>query len=153
MQRILLFLGLILGLSYQSLHAQAVPAWQANGLSLHVGTNLFVIPVVASYERYVHREKVHWGFGTGLTWAPATGRGYGLNLGGQLTVSMWTGQGKHHFEAKTGLVAGHFEGDFFETNVLPVLTLGYRLQKPGEPFFFRADLGVGGIGVGLGTTF
>ena len=153
MKNFLMLLGFILALLSPNLQAQTSPEWQANGLSLHVGTNLFVIPIVASYERYFHKEKVHWGLGTGVTYAPATSSGYPPNLGGQLTVSLWTGQGNHHFEAKAGIVAGRFQGDFFYTNALPVLTVGYRFQKPGEPFFFRADLGVGGIGLGVGTTF
>ncbi|MEL6649359.1 MAG: hypothetical protein AAFQ87_01005 [Bacteroidota bacterium] len=129
------------------------PMWPKQAISVHAGSNLLSLPVVLNYERYLHREKVHWGFGTGINGLvplPDFSRGIGTHA----TVSFWTGQGRHHFEAKGGIILGFYEfPGIFQTWALPLLSVGYRRQEPASNRFWRIDLGTGGLGFGYGWTF
>jgi len=76
------------------------------------------------------------------------------------------GFGNHHFEINTGLSfiseVEEYESSgnlFFDCgpsargNVLALVDLGYRYQKPGDSLIFRAYVGILGIGLGIGYAF
>ncbi|GAB4414657.1 MAG: hypothetical protein OHK0039_22670 [Bacteroidia bacterium] len=152
--RTLFVLLLILGFC-PVLHSQpADQPWDAYSLSVYASTNLFASPIVGSFEGYIHRGRAHWGLGTGLTY---TFSQWPDNmLGPHAYASYWSGLRAHHFEAKLGMAMGiEYEQDGYSGNItwIPVVTLGYRYQRPYSRFFFRTGLGTGGIGVGIGTTF
>ncbi len=72
--------------------------------------------------------------------------------GGLGAVTMLTGKENHHFEGNFGIFVGH---DIEHSNafVMPLIDFGYRYQKPGDGFIFRAKAGLLGIGIGLGYAF
>ena len=86
-------------------------------------------------------------------------------FGGILGLTMLSGKGNNHFEAHVGTYLGSFEnkqteGPFFNlcrdksgSRVIPLIDLGYRYQKPGSGFIFRARVGTYGAGVGFGAAF
>lgn len=87
--------------------------------------------------------------------------------GGLLGITMLTGGGNHHFEVNASTFLGSFKTEIspgifgqscegFDdewTSPLPVVDLGYRYQKPGQGFIFRAKIGNFGLGIGLGVAF
>ena len=69
---------------------------------------------------------------------------------------MITGKANHHFEFSAGAFFGYESATpnvHAELFVLPLLDLGYRYQKPGKGFMFRAKAGILSIGIGLGYAF
>lgn len=85
------------------------------------------------------------------------------SLGGNLGIAMVTGKGNHHFEVYGGAFLGSFRNkkdasilgacSSLGFQAIPLVDLGYRFQKPESGFFFRAKVGVLGIGIGLGHAF
>jgi len=86
--------------------------------------------------------------------------------GGFLGITMLTGGENHHFEVNAGTFLGSFNNEeipgLFEceeifdelwTSPLPIVDLGYRYQKPGQGFIFRAKIGNLGLGIGFGVAF
>jgi hypothetical protein len=65
----------------------------------------------------------------------------------------------HHFETKLGIevVPERYAWDpdniYWRAQPIPVVTIGYRYQKPGGKYFFRSALSTAGLGVGFGYTF
>ena len=93
--------------------------------------------------------KIHWygraGIGGSAIFFGSQG------LGGLGALTMLTGNDKHHLEVSGGVFFGNdnYDGGF----ALPLLDLGYRFQKPGKGFVFRAKAGILGVGIGLGHAF
>ena len=123
---------------------------------LEVGTILVISTASVNLEAHLASTasgKVHWyaraGFGGSAVF-------YGpVGLGGLGGVTMLTGKKNHHFEVSGGLFLGNDSGagmvdGFF---ALPLFDLGYRFQKPGNSFLFRAKVGILGAGIGLGYAF
>ena len=72
---------------------------------------------------------------------------YLLVQGGILTNA----KGKSHFEGALGLV--FFSEEVYDSSVGPAISAGYRNQKPGKSFIFRAGAGYPEalyVGVGFG---
>jgi hypothetical protein len=125
-------------------------------LYLELGTVLVISSASVNLEAHLYSStsgKVQWyaraGFGGSAVF-------YGpVGLGGLGAVTMLTGRDKHHFEVSGGVFLGSDNGfgmvdGFF---ALPLLDLGYRFQKPGNSFLFRAKAGILGVGIGLGYAF
>ncbi len=78
-------------------------------------------------------------------------------------LTLLKGSGNHHFEINTGIyfisestVAesnGFFVCTRRKSNLIPLLGVGYRYQKPEGGAIFCAKLGVLGVGVGVGYAF
>jgi|SRR5690554_948099 len=84
------------------------------------------------------------------------------SVGAILALAILTGVGDHHFEAVGGAFLGNFKSQHLFVSTaddnlgfkgLPVIDLGYRYQKPGPGIFFRAKVGILGLGVGFGYGF
>jgi hypothetical protein len=131
-----------------------------HNLYLELGTNYYVSSVSLNFEKYIFSSKsgetnfygrVGLG-GSSVYWHHA---GWG-GLGGLTMITNSTGSG--HFELSGGVFVGYEPsapavegpGDLF---VIPLLDLGFRYQKPGNHFIFRAKVGILGIGIGLGYAF
>ncbi|MDX2286818.1 MAG: hypothetical protein NW241_21820 [Bacteroidia bacterium] len=153
-------LALLLLLASALHQAAAQPSWPAEGISLHASINGVVAPFVLNYERYLHREVFHFGLGLGAFFAPTLidDSIWPSTAGPHATASIWLGRASSHLELKLGAGFGYIvsnvrgPGRFPKWKAIPVATLGYRYQAPGEPIFFRADLGTGGLGLGVGIT-
>ena len=77
---------------------------------------------------------------------------YGFGFGGHLTYTRLAPKSRGYFETKLGIVwSNEFEEAWLNTNVLPVVSIGYRHQKPDGKFFFRWAVSTGLIGVGFGV--
>ncbi len=93
-----------------------------------------------------------------LTWYGRAGLGYaGILLGNDgpgalAAMTMLTGKKNNHFEVSGGAFIG-YDNYYDDAFVLPSLDLGYRFQKPGGGFIFKAKAGILGAGVGLGYAF
>ena len=131
--------------------------WPAatNGLSIYA-TTLFgaFTPINLSYDHLVHKSRIHIGYTTGLTTTLYEGAAYGT-LGVHLTLTLMSGMGKSHFETKLGGVVNPVKlwsdgYDDFAFKFVPVVSLGYRFQRPGDRTFYRIGLSTGGIGFGIG---
>ena len=73
-----------------------------------------------------------------------------INLtAGHLGLTLLTGKGKHHFELSGGVWVPFVS----DANVAPIISAGYRFQKPEGGFNFGAKFGILGVGIGLGYAF
>jgi hypothetical protein len=131
-----------------------------NSVNFEFGTNFIVSSVSLNFEKYFASTKsgntnfygraglggaaVYWGH---------------VGWGGLAGVTMITNaKGIAHFEGNAGIFLGHEKappasedpGTLF---VVPILDIGFRYQKPGDSFIFRAKVGTFGIGIGLGYAF
>ena len=123
---------------------------------LELGTVLVVSSASVNLEAHLGSStsgKNHWygraGFGGSAVF-------YGpVGIGGLGALTMLTGKNKHHFEVSGGIFLGNDNGSGMGDGIfaLPLLDLGYRYQKPGKGFIFRAKAGILGVGVGLGYAF
>jgi hypothetical protein len=122
-------------------------------ISLYAGTLGDISPVGITYEQLWHRQKIHLGISAGLLHTFYDRSGvlgfYGAGI-------LMAGMKAHHFEARLG---GSYHpvytypdawSDFEDFSFMPVIALGYRYQAPGENWYFRAAVGTGGIGIGIG---
>jgi len=136
---------------------QEAPSWppKSTSLGIYASTVLIASPVNIELDHFVHKEKIHFGFTTGLTtlffWGFEEAR-----MGGHFTFSFFTGSKEHHFENKLGfaympLYLYSIYDSGFDFKVIPVITLGYRHQKPGDKSYFRIGVSTGGVGIGFGT--
>lgn len=93
-----------------------------------------------------------------LTWYArlgyaVAGEAFGDEAQGMLAaVTMLTGEGNNHLEVNGGFFIGKDTYDK-STITYPVLDLGYRYQKPGSSFIFKAKAGWLGVGIALGYGF
>lgn len=140
-----------------SVSAQEAPSWpsKSTSIGIYASTLLVASPINIELDRFVHKEKIHLGFTTGLTtlffWGFEEAR-----FGGHFTFSFFTGRKEHHFESKLGIAymplhlysLYNYSEDF---KTVPVITLGYRHQKPGDNSYFRIGVSTGGAGIGFGA--
>lgn len=120
--------------------------------------NLYAgIGAVPGVEALINLE-VLMNSGEKLTWYGRAGLGYGgilLGTGGPGilgAMTMLTGKKNNHFEVSGGAFIG-YDNYYEDAFVLPSLDLGYRFQKPGGGFIFKAKAGILGAGIGLGYAF
>ena len=134
--------------------------------SFYIETQLGFFPqLVLNYERQISSNKK-------VNWYGRIGGGYGANLtdffngpegfGGLCAITMTTGKKNKHFEFNAGAFLGYeptlqsaiVRRDItYEPFLLPILNIGYRYQKPGSGFVFRANVGFPSIGVSFGYAF
>ena len=128
---------------------------KSNSLSLYASTILGAFtPINISYDHMVHKPKLHLGYTTGITTTLYEGVEYGT-LGFHMAMTVITGMENNHFEAKLGGVINPIKlwsdgYDDFAFFFVPVISVGYRFQKPGDNKFYRIALSTGGIGFGIG---
>lgn len=137
---------------------QEVSAWpkKSTYVTGYVST-LFLMasPVNIGFEHYTHPGWFHPGFSAGWTFLVLEGGAYAVT-GPHATFSFFTGRRNHHFDMKAGfsytpfMLYSHDQWNDYAWRFMPVATLGYRFQRPGGKSFFRAGLGVGGLGIGAG---
>ena len=74
-------------------------------------------------------------------------------VGARASASIILERKAHHLEAK--IAAAYFFGGYvFLSNLIPVVNIGYRFQKPESPVFFRITAKLmSGIGIGFGVAF
>ncbi|TFH33515.1 MAG: hypothetical protein E4G95_09600 [Bacteroidia bacterium] len=156
----LIFAFIILVMSVNQLKSQNPEKSEIskNIMYLEFGTNIIVSSFNFNYERHFltsKSENLHL-YGRAGFGAAAIYWGH-VGFGGLLAATMITGKGNHYFEASGGLFLGYEtpppaggSGTYFP---VPLLDFGYRYQKPGKGFLFRAKAGILGIGVGLGYAF
>jgi hypothetical protein len=134
--------------------------------SFYIETHLGIVSkLVLNYERQISfNEKVSWygriGGGYGASLADGFDGSYGF--GGLCAITMITGKKNKHFEFNAGAFLGYeptlqsaiVRRDItYEPFLLPILNIGYRYQKPGSGFVFRANVGFPSIGVSFGYAF
>ncbi len=95
-----------------------------------------------NFESITHKGKINHGPGVGISYSFTD---YGEGTGAQLYYTGYTGKKNNHFEAKLGGVYYPKDGFFW-----PIITIGYRYQKPEGKGFFRLGIGTGGLGIGYG---
>ena len=107
-----------------------------------------------------------------MSWYGRIGGGYGASLadgfdgsygfGGLCAITMITGKKNKHFEFNAGAFLGYeptlqsaiVRRDItYEPFLLPILNIGYRYQKTGSGFVFRANVGFPSIGFSFGYAF
>lgn len=121
-------------------------------LYMEVGTNVFISSISLNLETYL--SSLASGRGHLYVRAGFGGAGiyeYAYGLGGIIGVTMLAGKHTHYVDTSVGAFLGRDDtSNFFP---LPLLDLGYRFQKPGKSFIFRAKAGTLGVGLGLGYAF
>ena len=127
----------------------------SSAISFYVGTLFYATPISVTYDHLWQREKVHLGISTGMVSTFLDGFQYNA-LGFYLAGVILTGKDSHHFEGRVGASyhpiylypeAGAKNEDL---PFIPVITVGYRFQKPGDDLYYRLSFGTGGIGMGIG---
>lgn len=115
------------------------------------------VGIIPGVEALANAE-VRISSGNVITWYARAGLGAGgilLSTGGPGilgAITMLTGKGNNHFELSAGAFVG-YDSYYSDTFVVPSLDLGYRFQKPGSGFIFKAKTGILGVGIGLGYAF
>jgi len=130
-----------------------------NAIYLDAGAYPVTASFTANYERLVwinasegSRLHLRTGYITGGVVFGDAFRGVPLNL-----TSLF-GKGMHQLELSAGVAfCAWAYGTFSQDEdprfgVFPLVDLGYRLTAKGG-FIFRAKLGTGGVGIGLGLAF
>lgn len=76
-------------------------------------------------------------------------------IGVPINVTALWGEGPGHFELTGGLALGVWREHGINKNpgVFPLVDAGYRYESPKSGFIFRAKIGTGGLGIGLGVGF
>jgi hypothetical protein len=150
---------LALGISAPAIGQDENP-WPARstGISIYGSTlGSFISIANISIDRTFERPRGFSGFSAGLTGLYSALPGDGT-VGAHFTFNHFTGKSNHHFESRLGLVitAEKVGQYFFGSNgkhgpgFVPVISLGYRYQKPGSLNFFRIGINTAGIGIGFG---
>lgn len=136
----------------QEVMTDNLPGLKKNAINLTLGFGGLYLTGLCNYERMVYeipRSFVSslWlraGLGPWLAWEED-----GMNYFSSLMIM--TGRNKSHFEFSAGIMVMHTSYDNYNT-VLPAGNIGYRLQKPGSGFAFRAGAGwpeAGYVSIGL----
>ena len=144
-------------------NGQVENAWPARstGISIYGSTlGNFISVLNISVDRNFERPLGFSGFSAGLTGLYSALPDDGT-VGVHFTYNHFTGKGKHHFESRLGMVitaekvGKYFFGSDHKSGpgFVPVISLGYRYQKPGSPNFFRIGVNAAGIGIGFGFIF
>ncbi|MFH0758126.1 MAG: hypothetical protein V2B15_12635 [Bacteroidota bacterium] len=159
MKQTLLISVALLGFLAAGLEGQDQGQWPAgsSSISFYAGTLGIVTPLSVQYEHLWHKKKVHTGISAGITNSFfCDGESGNAFLGAYLAMVFMTGMDEHHFEGRIGASYHpiYLFPDFGTKNeeipFMPVITLGYRFQKPGGNRFYRVSIGTGGIGAGIG---
>jgi hypothetical protein len=121
----------------------------------YVGASAFIsvlcLPLNISVDVLKFGERAYNGVTFGLTTFPLMKNSY-PDYGGHITYTRLALKRKGYFETKIGLAYNRNYVDYWlDTNVLPVLSIGYRFQKPESRWFFRVALSTGLIGAGFGA--
>ncbi|MBE0655814.1 MAG: hypothetical protein IH594_18580 [Bacteroidales bacterium] len=167
---IIVFLALVLVVPLVAQEeAQNNSMWPTkyNSLNVYVSTLLVVHLVNVGFDHLTRNEKGYAGVSGGISsvfW-PWDGSTY---FGPYFTYTKVKGFGNHHLEARFGMAFTIFEYSeyedqygnkfhvglrYFGIDFMPVLSLAYRFQKPGDNSYFRAGISPGGIGIGVGFVF
>lgn len=126
-------------------------SWPGNlsAISIYASSLLFASVLNCSYDWLVMTKNAHNGITVGLTY---TSEHVFRNrfLGVHFAYTYLSGLNKNHLEIKLGGIYHfiHFGEDAF--TFLPVISIGYRYQPPGNYNFFRLGVSTAGIGVGYG---
>jgi hypothetical protein len=130
-----------------------VPSIQVNTVSVYVSTLMGTFVNISYDQNYIRKHGIV-GFTTGFTIFP--GAGYGPHL----ALNLMAGKKNHHLETKFGgvllfdRVLWTYPDEYkWVSQPIPVITLGYRYQKPEGGWIFRFAVSTGGIGAGLGYAF
>lgn len=144
-----------------SLNAQTAETWpdKSSSFTFYVSSLLGgVNPIILSYEKINHKGWLHFGYTAGLTTIFYEGVAYS-SFGPHFALTAFTGKKKHHFESKLGVAytpvilysTNKWNDLHFKFN--PVVTLGYRNQKPDGKKFWRVGISTAGFGFGMGWNF
>jgi hypothetical protein len=141
-------------------NGQGTAGWpgSSSSVSLNVGTLLMATPISVTYDHLWHMKKTHLGLSTGVLTSFYDGAN-SMVLGFYAAFTFLTGTSSHHFEWRLGgswhpvYLYPDAGSSFEEIPFMPVIVLGYRYQKPGGNRFYRASVGTGGIGIGIGFVF
>jgi len=128
-------------------------------IETHVG---LCSQLVLNYEKHISSVGK-------VSWYGRVGGGYGVSLidglfdssegwGGLGAITMLISKKNKHLEVNAGAFIGvdkyygarGKKGDPF---IFPILNIGYRYQKAGSGFIFRANVGFPSIGVSVGYAF
>ncbi len=134
------------------IQAQTVPTPEQTALmyndvvtmSLGPGTILSIYPLTGYYEHLFLSDSISKKITTFID----VGGGLAANgSGGSYVITfmmsrfgMLTGSNKHHLESSIGLCYFFDYSDY--SGFQPAFTLGYRSQKPGRHYIFRAGVGM-----------
>lgn len=113
--------------------------------------SLVPLPLNISFDALKFSNRAYNGVTFGLTTFPLQKNSY-PDYGGHITYTRLALKRKGYFETKIGLAYNRNFSDYWlETNILPVISIGYRFQKVDSRWFYRVALSTGLIGVGLGV--
>jgi hypothetical protein len=150
-----------------TLHAQTEDAPKMGNFILHIDGGTLFIASSATFNfegRFVSSNsgKVHLYGRTGIGYVHVVDlinfseddddplHFYGPHGG----LTMLAGKGHHYFELSSGVYVGFTKSPGGKNPaVAPLIDAGYRWQKPGSGFLFRAKAGFLGVGVGFGYSF
>ena len=108
-------------------------------------------PVQQTNDALKFSKRAYNGVTFGLTTFALQKNSY-PDYGGHITYTRLALKRKGYFETKIGLAYNRNFSDYWlETNILPVISIGYRFQKVDSRWFFRVALSTGLIGIGFGV--
>lgn len=157
MKRLLHLLPLLvlsLNLNAQEISSEWPKSTQS--ISFSGSTLLFATPINASYNYTRHNNAFHYGINAGVTWCFYEIIEY-ATIGVHTSFDMYFGKKSHHPQLRLGLayspimVYSLTEYTDYDYDFVPVISLGYRYEKPGDDKYWRIFIGTGGIGFGLGA--
>lgn len=135
--------------------------WQESSqdISLSASSLLLASTVNVSYNATWYGDWLHYGINVGGSFVLYEIVEY-ASAGLHSTFGVFLGRKVHHPELKIGISYTpwlvytmteypDFASDF---EFMPVLSLGYRYQKPGNDNYWRLFLSTGGLGFGMGWT-
>lgn len=154
MKKLLLFIT-ILTFGF-TLSAQTTDTNELSKNSVYLDTGLgYGGQVSINYERQIYSgKKLTWfgRLGAGAAYKFTSDDNVSLGPGGLAAITMLTGKRNNHFELNAGTFIVS-DSDENNSGVYPLLDVGYRYQKPGGGFVFKAKIGILGIGIGFGYAF
>jgi hypothetical protein len=127
----------------------------SQSISLSASTLLFATPINLSYNQFWHNDGIHYGVNAGASFVFYELVQY-ASVGVHSSFGVFLGRNSHHPELKFGiaytplLVYSLTEYTDYNYPFVPVISVGYRYQNPGENDFYRVFIGTGGIGIGMG---
>jgi hypothetical protein len=153
-----LFIIFMILVTQIQLSGQEKSDWPKSTSSIlaNIGTMGIATPISLQCENLWHGNKGHLGLSTGMIHTFYYDETLSGILGFYLAMVLMTGVKEHHFEGRIGIsyhpIYTFPEGGTKNEEVpfMPVVTLGYRFQKPDGNRFYRVSLGSGGIGFGIG---
>ena len=160
MKKLCLVFLMIGFLSQINLMAQEQTGYKSTYMGVSAFLSLLPLPTNLSFDLLKYNGKAYHGITVGYT-KLLIGSGYGFiedlrnHYGGaHLTYTRLSPRKRGFFETKLGIVVSNeFEFAWLETKILPVISIGFRHQKPDGKFFFRWAVSTGLIGAGFGVNF